>query len=41
MVMIGWILETSNDDIASHNSIHELERLLICDPYGVQFLKVL
>ena len=40
-VWIGWIEKTSNDDIARLNSIHELERLLICDHYSVKFLKVL
>jgi len=35
--MIGWIVETSNDDFARHISIHELERLLMCDPYSEIF----
>ena len=38
---IGWIVKTSNDDFVTHDSIHELERLLMCDPYSVKFLKVL
>jgi len=30
---VNWLdLETSNDDFASHNSIHEFERLLMCEP---------
>jgi len=36
-VWIGWIVETSNDDIARLNSIHELECLLMCGPFGVKF----
>jgi len=35
--MIGWIVKTSNDDIAKLNSIHELERLLMCGLFGVKF----
>jgi len=40
-VWIGWIEKTSNDDIAGLNSTHDLECLLMCEPYGVKFLKVL
>jgi len=37
----GLDKETSNDDIARHISFHELEYLLMCDPYSINFLKVL
>ena len=39
---VDRIEETSNDYIARLNSMHELECLLVCDPYNVKlFLKVL
>jgi len=37
-VWIGWIAKPSNDDFVKRNSIHELERLLMCDPFGVKLL---
>ena len=38
--MIGWIVETSNDDFVKQISFYELERLLMCDPFSVRlFLK--
>ena len=35
--MIGWIVETSNDNFARHISFHKLERPLMCGPFGVKF----
>ena len=40
LVRIGWVEKTSND-IVRDICIHELECLLMCDPYSVKFLKVL
>ena len=35
--MVSWLdWETSNDDISRFTSVHELEHLLMCDPYSVK-----